>query len=215
MHLSLYSSKPNTEPDTRADMALAPELTPVERSFLQTLVQHLPALSAITLPTPASYQRVEDGIFSGGTYACWGWRNKDAPVRVCGEGNPNQFEVKTIDGTSNPYLVTAGVLAAGLEGVLNTAELLTGNCAKPAAQMSAEERKAVGLENPRRYPRTPSEARKMLDEDSYLKSALGVEFVQIFLNVNKVSTTRFRRRRIGGSSLIMRTVIGRINEILQ
>lgn len=191
MHLSLYSSRPKTESDTRADAALAPELTPVERSFLQTLVEHLPALSAITLPTPASYQRVQDGIFSGGTYACWGWRNKDAPVRVCGEGNPNQFEVKTIDGTSNPYLVTAGVLAAGLEGVLNNTELNTGNCAKPAAQMNEEERKAVGLENPRRYPRTPSDARKMLDEDPYLKEAFGDEFMRVYLNVNKVSTIQF------------------------
>ncbi|KZT64339.1 glutamine synthetase/guanido kinase [Daedalea quercina L-15889] len=186
MHLSLYSSAPAASPDTRSDAGLAPKLTPTERSFLQTLVEHLPSLSAITLPTPASYKRVEDGIFSGGTYACWGWHNKDAPVRLCGENNPNQFEVKTIDGTSNPYLVSAGILAAGLEGVLSGAELKTGNCTKPAAQMSEDEKKAVGLENPRRYPRTVSDARQMLDKDQYLKEALGTEFVDTYLKVNKL-----------------------------
>ncbi|KAH9921782.1 FLU1-II [Fomitopsis serialis] len=167
MHLSLHSTVPFTGPDTRSDAALAPELTPTQRSFLQTL-------------------RVEDGIFSGGTYACWGWHNKDAPVRICGDGRANHFEVKTIDGTSNPYLVSAGILAAGLEGVLNGAELKTGNCAKPAARMSEEERKAVGLENPRRFPRTVSDARRMLDEDQYLKEALGAEFVGIYLGVSKL-----------------------------
>ncbi|KAH9914329.1 FLU1-II [Fomitopsis serialis] len=186
MHLSLHSTVPFTGPDTRSDAALAPELTPTQRSFLQTLVEHIASLSAITLPTNASYKRVEDGIFSGGTYACWGWHNKDAPVRICGDGRANHFEVKTIDGTSNPYLVSAGILAAGLEGVLNGAELKTGNCAIPAAQMSEEERKAVGLENPRRFPRTVSDARQMLDENQYLKEALGAEFVGIYLGVSKL-----------------------------
>ncbi|TFY55234.1 hypothetical protein EVJ58_g8375 [Rhodofomes roseus] len=153
MHLSLHSSAPVAKPDTRLDAALAPELTPTERSFLQTLVEHIASLSAITQPTNASYGRVEDGIFSGGTYACWGWHNKDAPRE------------------------------AGLKGVLSGAELKTGNCAKPAAQMSEEERRAVGLENPRRFPRTVSDARQMLDKDTYLKETLGDEFVGVYLGL--------------------------------
>ncbi|KAH9931900.1 FLU1-II [Fomitopsis serialis] len=186
MHLSLHSSVPVTEPDSRSDAALAQKLTPTERSFLQTLVEHIASLSAITLPTNASYNRVQDGIFSGGTYACWGWYNKDTPIRVCGEDGAHQFEVKTIDGTSNPYLVSAGVLAARLKGVLNGAELKTGSCAKSVAQMSEEERREVGLEDPRRFPRTVADARRMLDEDNFLNRALGAEFVGVFLGVSKL-----------------------------
>ncbi|KAH9834985.1 FLU1-II [Rhodofomes roseus] len=142
MHLSLHSSAPVAKPDTRLDAALAPELTPTERSFLQTLVEHIASLSAITLPTNASYGRVEDGIF-------WAGR----------------------------------ILAAGLKGVLSGAELKTGNCAKPAAQMSEEERRAVGLENPRRFPRIVGDARQMLDKDTYLKETLGDEFVGVYLGL--------------------------------
>lgn len=94
--------------------------------------------------------------------------------------------MKTIDGTSNPYLVSAGVLAAGLKGVLSRAELKTGSCAKSVAQMSEAERREVGLEDPRRFPRTVADARRMLDEDYFLKRALGAEFVGVFLGVSKL-----------------------------
>lgn len=162
-------------------------MSATERAFLQTLLAHLPALCALILPTYASYARVVDGIWSGGTYACWGTDNKDAPVRLCGPAGAHHFELKCVDATANPYLVLASVIAAGLEGVRDGAELTSGDCTKPAAFMSEEERRAVGLANPGRLPRTVEDARTLLAADGYLKEKLGEEFVEKYISVNEVS----------------------------
>ncbi|KAI0943154.1 hypothetical protein AcW1_002860 [Taiwanofungus camphoratus] len=190
MHISVHSSQSPAPAGAgalpRADAALAPALSPTERSFLQTLITHLPALSALTLPTAASYARVADGIWSGGTYACWGTDNREVPVRLCGPPGAHHFELKCIDATANPYFVLAGVISAGLRGVLECAELKVGDCRKPAARMDEAERRAVGLENPGRLPRTIRDARGLLSADGVLKSALGEEFVRKYLAVNEV-----------------------------
>ncbi|PCH36913.1 glutamine synthetase/guanido kinase [Wolfiporia cocos MD-104 SS10] len=144
MHFSVHSSAAASGADdaARADAARAPSLSGTERSFLSTLLAHLPALCALTLPTAASYTRAVDGIWAGGTYACWGTDNKEVPVRVCGPRGAHHFELKTVDGTANPHLVLAGVLATGMRGVGERALLTTGDCGKAAAEMSEEERRA-------------------------------------------------------------------------
>ncbi|KAH9921802.1 glutamine synthetase guanido kinase [Fomitopsis serialis] len=185
LHFSVHSSKPPAT-GARPDAALAPTLTATERSFLQGILEQLPSLCAFTLPTSASYARMVDGIWAGGTYSCWGMDNKDAPIRLCGTQGAHHFEMKTADGTSNPYLVLASTLAAGLRGVLSGAVLTSGDCAKPVAFMSDAERKAVGLENPLRLPRTVGDARQLLQGDQYLREKLGEEFVTKYAAVNKL-----------------------------
>ncbi|KAH9834982.1 FLU1-II [Rhodofomes roseus] len=133
------------------------------RSFLQTLVEHIPALSAINLPIAASYERARDGEPPANAYASWSSSRKDVPVRLCGDRGAHHIEVRTIDGTSNPYLVLAGVLAAGLLGVFSGAKLTFGDC----------------------LPRTLCDARRLLQEDGALREKLGEEFVSRFLSANE------------------------------
>ncbi|CCM01373.1 uncharacterized protein FIBRA_03423 [Fibroporia radiculosa] len=184
MHLSMHSAMPKAL--RASDASRGPTLTPTERSFLQTLLAHLPSLCALMLPTAASYARVEDGIWSGGTYSCWGTDNKEAPVRLCGPGGEHHLELKCVDGTANPYLVLAGVLAAGMRGVAEGALLTVGDCEVPVALMNDEERKAVGLQNPGRLPRTIKDARELLRKDDHLRGVLGENFVAKFTAVNEV-----------------------------
>lgn len=56
--------------------------------------------------------------------------NREAPVRVCpyGTGKQYNFEVKCFDGTANPYLGLAAVLAAGMIGVNSSAKLDVKHC---------------------------------------------------------------------------------------
>ncbi|KZT64336.1 glutamine synthetase/guanido kinase [Daedalea quercina L-15889] len=184
VHFSVHSSRP-APAGARRDAALAPTLTATERSFLQGVLEHLPALCALLMPTPASYARMQDGIWAGGTYSCWGTDNKDAPLRLCGTPGAHHFELKPSDGTASPHLVLAGVLAAGLGAVLRGAELQSGDCTKPAAWMSEDERRAVGLGDPLRLPRTVGDARRLFQEDAYLREKLGDEFVTKYAAVNK------------------------------
>lgn len=98
-HISVHSTRPplpNAPPTTDG-------LTSHESSFLSSLLAHLPALTALTLPLPASYKRMLDGIWSGGTYVYWGTDNREAPVRLCNASSPSSrnFEVRCHDGLAN------------------------------------------------------------------------------------------------------------------
>ena len=163
-------------------------LSTVEAHFLAGLLEHLHALIAFTLPLPQSYGRMVDGIHAGGTWVCWGIDNREAPIRLTNEASPKSrnFEIKTIDGTSNPHLVLAGLVAAGIIGIRDQLKLTHENCAsgKTAAEMTREAREAMGIR--RRLPLNVEMARKCLLEDEEVKELLGHEIVKVFVQVNKV-----------------------------
>ncbi|PIL27396.1 hypothetical protein GSI_10544 [Ganoderma sinense ZZ0214-1] len=185
-HISVHGGNNTPRP---ADASCAPSLTPTERSFVQGVLTHLPAICALTLPNAASYARMADGIWSGGTYACWGTYNREVPVRLCGPTGAHHFEVKCVDGTATPHLAFAALVAAGLRGIVDGAVLSTSDCPKAVYAMSTAERTAVGLENAVKLPQTIREARASLGADNVMKSALGEEFVETYLSVNELMET--------------------------
>ena len=164
------------------------QLSSVEKSFLAGVMAHLPSLPALTLPIPASYKRVGDGVWSGGTYVCWGTENREAPVRLSNSASPSsrRFEMRYVDGTANPYLVLAGILGAGYLGIRSDLELTISDCPGPktAAQMSDIERRALRIT--KRMPLSWHEARKFFASDAELLKVLGMEFGEKYLSVNKV-----------------------------
>ncbi|EIW55884.1 FLU1-II [Trametes versicolor FP-101664 SS1] len=168
-----------------ADDARAPTLTPVERSFLQGVLTHLPAICAFTLPTAASYARMVDGIWSGGTYAAWGTDNRETPVRLCGPRGHHHFEVKCVDATAAPHLAIAALVGAGLKGILDGAVLTMGDCPKPMWEMTEQEKVAVGMTNPLRLPTNIVDARKALVADEVIEGVLGANFVRTYIGVNE------------------------------
>jgi glutamine synthetase len=109
---------------------------------------HLPSVAALTLPIPASYKRVNDGVWSGGTYICWRTENREAPTRLTNSASPTsrRFEVRCVS-TANPHIVLAGILSAGYLGIRSNLELTMSDCPGPktAAQMSEEDRRALGI----------------------------------------------------------------------
>ena len=164
------------------------QLSTVEKSFLAGVMAHLPSLPALTLPIPASYKRVGDGVWSGGTYVCWGTENREAPVRLTNSASPSsrRFEMRYIDGTANPYLVLAGILGAGYLGIRSNLELTISDCPGPksAAQMSEDERHALGIT--KRLPLSWNEARERFASNTQLSEILGMDFQEKYLSVNKV-----------------------------
>ena len=164
------------------------QLSSVEKSFLAGVLAHLPSLSALTLPIPASYNRVHDGVWSGGTYVCWGTETREAPVRLTNSASPSsrRFEMRFVDGTANPHLVLAGILSAGYLGIQSNLELTISDCPGPksAAQMSEDERRALGIL--KRMPLNWKEARENFASDTPLSKILGTEFQEKYLSVNKV-----------------------------
>ncbi|KAF8137181.1 hypothetical protein EV363DRAFT_1316951 [Boletus edulis] len=180
MHVSVQGERPGTS---------ASELmTPLESAFLAGLMHHLPSVIALTLPLSASYARMLDGIWSGGTWVCWGVDNRETPVRLTKVSTPSSrnFEIRPIDGTSNPYLAVAAVLACGILGVRDDRALTVKNCDtdKLAAEMTVEERAALGITQ--RLPLNMGEAKQNLVADDAIKDMLGPEFVEGFLHVNEM-----------------------------
>jgi glutamine synthetase len=184
-HISVHptakppANPPPPNPNTNNDTTM----TPLERSFLQSLLDYLPSSTAFTLPTAASYDRVQDGIWSGGTYACWGEENREVAVRLTGAPQSHHFEVRCIDGTANPHIALAALLGLGLQGVEKGLELTIEEIDGPAVLLSPGGRAKKGIVG--RLQRTLSAARDVAREDTVVSDVLGQEFVQKYLGVNE------------------------------
>jgi glutamine synthetase len=186
-HISVHptaqppAKPPAANPNTNAKTTM----TPLERSFLQALLENLPSSTAFTLPTAASYDRVQDGIWACGTYACWGHDNREAAVRLTGPPGGHHFELRTIVGTANPHVAFATILGLGLIGIEKGFELEIEEVDEPAVNLSAEEREKRGIVA--RLQRSLEAARKVARNDKAINDVLGKDFVQKYLSVNEVS----------------------------
>ncbi|HEV7624401.1 MAG TPA: glutamine synthetase family protein [Amnibacterium sp.] len=84
------------------------------------LVAALPGIQAVLGGSILSGPRLRPGYWSG-AWACWGRENREAAIRFleATPGNPRgaNVEVKPADPSGNPYLTTAAVLGAALDGI--------------------------------------------------------------------------------------------------
>jgi glutamine synthetase len=95
-------------------------LTSEGESFVGGVLAHLPALLALGAPSVASYLRLVPQHWAG-AYACWGLENREAALRLVtgstgSEAWAANLEVKCVDLHANPYLLLAGLIAAGADG---------------------------------------------------------------------------------------------------
>ena len=172
-HISVHT--PGNTPDTSSTHA---NLNKVEASFLAGVLEHLSELTLLSLPLASSYKRMMDGVWSGGTYVSWGIEHKDTPVRLCNPHSPSSrnFELKTLDGTANPYLALAGILTAGLSGIVELKELTMNDCSGEAspALLGEEGRAKLGIKE--RFPLSWEDAYSKFEESAIVDSIFGNEF---------------------------------------
>jgi glutamine synthetase len=94
-------------------------LTRVAYNFLAGILNSAEGLSAFFNPTINSYRRIDAPVTSSG--ATW------SPSKISYTGNnrthmiripdPGRFELRLMDGSANPYLLQAGIIAAGIDGM--------------------------------------------------------------------------------------------------
>lgn len=149
-------------------------------SFFAGIMHHFPAIMAFALPSDESYERVASGMWSGGEYAAWGWENKEAALRRI---ELNRFEIKLVDGISNPYLVLCAMLSAGIIGLRAGLALTGGHCDGPAAHLSPEERQALGLKD--RLPTNLDASLDALEEDGRIQYLMGQFMVSSYLSIKR------------------------------
>jgi glutamine synthetase len=154
-------------------------------AFTAGVLEHLPGLCGLTAPSFNSYRRIAPQTWSG-AYGCWGYDNREAPLRVPSvfrgiEEASTNVEVKAADATCNPYLALGGLIAAGLDGIARGLELPEPVGVDPAT-MTGTEREARGIV---RLPETQAEALDALEADAVLSSALGDTLLRSYLAVRR------------------------------
>jgi glutamine synthetase len=97
------------------------------------------------------------------------------------------LEVKCLDLTANPYLLLAGLLAAGSAGVAHGARLPEPVDVDPAA-LPPEELEKRGI---RRLPTSLRESAEALAADLGLRDALGSDLVESLIAVRESEIEQF------------------------
>ena len=155
------------------------------------MLEHLPALLALTCPSYNSYRRLQPHYWSS-AYTVWGPDNREAAIRVPSRlpSDPaasTNVELKASDSSSNPYLSLGGVLAAGLDGVKRKLDPGEPTLVDPG-NYSDEERRRLGI---RRFPGTLKEAIDNLENDRVLMDALGPLLARAFTAVKRLEWQSF------------------------
>jgi glutamine synthetase len=162
--------------------------------FLGGLLAHARALAAVCAPTVNSYKRLVVGrSLSGATWApayiAYGNNNRTACVRI----PYGRIEMRLPDGAMNPYLATAAIAAAGLDGIdrkLDPGEPLNVNLYE-LSEAEIRDRK-IGL-----LPQSLKEAVDALEADEVVKQGLGIDLANEFIKLKRMEWVEFSRHVSG------------------
>ncbi|CAJ0851378.1 8450_t:CDS:2, partial [Entrophospora sp. SA101] len=151
--------------------------------FIAGVISHIKSLCAITLPTKSSYDRITVEHSWAGSWICWGYENREAPIRVCKNSVSGiNFEFKFVDATSTPYLAVAAIISAGIDGIVKKLALNTKPISIDPGHLSDQERKSNGIE---KLPVSLKESLEFLKQDNVLNKCLGEKIIQCYVAVKE------------------------------
>ena len=161
-------------------------LSKLAYNFLGGVIHSADALTALFNPTVNSFKRIDATVtLSGATWSpnaiSYSGNNRTHMVRI---PDPGRFELRLMDGSSNPYLLQAGVLAAGLDGIANKRD--------PGKRLDInmyEEGKR--LRRIRKLPLNLLDAIRLFDKSSVLRAAFGGELVDSYVKLKLEEWRRY------------------------
>ncbi len=114
-HVSLWRGAENLFEDAAGELGVSQ----LGYHFLGGVMVHAESLCALLNPTVNSYKRINaPRTASGATWSpntvTYTGNNRTHMIRIPEAG---RFELRLADGAANPYLLQAGLLAAGLDGI--------------------------------------------------------------------------------------------------
>jgi glutamine synthetase len=180
LHLSLRGDDGH---NAFADQGGPDGLSPLAAGFIAGVIEHAAGLQALLGPTVNAYKRLLPDSLAP-THANWGHDNRTAFCRVPKErGARARVEVRTGDGTACAHLITAALLAAGLDGIdrgLAPPEPVVGDAYR------ADEAHAGS-----RLPSDLGAALDALEADERLVESLGKPLVATFVAMKRYEVERF------------------------
>ena len=173
-HISLWKGKKNIFLDKHDKLGLSK----TAYNFLGGIMKHASSLSTFFNPTINSYRRINAApTKSGATWSpssiSYTGNNRTHMIRV---PDPGRFELRLMDGSANPYLLQASVLAAGIEGLSKRI-----NPGKPLFCNMYEDYK--------KYPnlsKLPNELKDSLDKienNKEMNKAFGTEVIKSYVKL--------------------------------
>jgi glutamine synthetase len=166
------------------------DLSATALHFIAGVLHHSDALCALAAPTVNSYKRLVVGESLSGTswapaYVAHGSNNRTALVRTL----PGRFEWRLPDASANPYLATAGLIAAGLDGVAR--QLDPGPaCTDDLFTLSLPELRSRHIPV---LPQSLSEAIDALAGNEVICGALGDTLAGEFIRLKREEWTEYAR----------------------
>lgn len=152
------------------------------------------SICAFSLPNVTSYNRTKENCWAG-SYIAWGIDNREATVRLvytpARRHRQFRFEVKSVDGTANPYLAVGAIIVAGLDGIRKKLRLEQKELTVAPSQLDADEKlKLIKL------PSSIEEALGNLKESNEYEmfcSGFGKLLVDVFIAVRSGETEYMRK----------------------
>jgi glutamine synthetase len=173
-HVSLWRGEQNVFADPEGELGLSE----TAYHFLGGVLTHAEALCALTNPTVNSYKRINaPTTMSGATWSpntvTYGGNNRTHMIRIPDAG---RFEFRLADGSANPYLLQAGLLAAGLDGIAHRTA--------PGKRLDID-MYAAGhtVSDARHLPLNLLDALRAFAADTTLREALGTPFADAYVKL--------------------------------
>ncbi|MFN8584173.1 MAG: glutamine synthetase family protein [Dehalococcoidia bacterium] len=189
MHLqfSLFRGEENvfSGADTHSGLSTAGE------QFMAGILRHAPEMMLLTNQWVNSYRRLVPG-FEAPTYATWSPRNHADLLRVPrhrpGEAAAARIEYRAPDAACNPYLVFAGILAAGLAGIE------AGDQLPPPLEQDVRELSPADLESRGivALPASLNEAIRAFERSDLMRQTLGDHIVDSLVKNKRHEWAEYR-----------------------
>jgi glutamine synthetase len=149
------------------------------RWFLGGCLARVPDVMVLLAPNINSYKRYVDASWAP-TRLAWSVDNRTAGFRVVGTDQSLRVECRIPGADCNPYLVLAGILAAGLDGITNQTE--------PPDRFVGDV--YAGRDLPH-VPRTLRDATEAFTASEFAKAALGEDVVEHYAHFFRTEQAAF------------------------
>ena len=183
-HISVWQGKKNIFLDKSDKLGLSK----IAYNFLGGVIKNASSLSAFFNPTINSYRRInapptKSGASWSPSSISYSGNNRTHMIRI---PDPGRFELRLMDGSANPYLLQAGVIAAGLYGINNKTdpgEPLTCN-------MYTDYK---NYQNLKKLPNEIDDAIAELEESKELKESFGEDVINSYTKLKNQEIDDFHR----------------------
>lgn len=153
------------------------DLSEEGKAFMAGIMSHIKGMTAVFNPLVNSYKRLVPG-FEAPSEITWSTKQRNVLLHVGKNMSDGiKLELRSPDSSSNPYLVFALCLSAGIEGIekgLEAPDELT----KDIRMLSQSEKMSIGIKS---LPENLGEALNAMEEEALIRSTFGDEFTEKYI----------------------------------